>query len=182
LGVRVTRAGEESALLLRCPAAEPAVGEWRSRLDVAARVGVPAHVTVMYPFRPVGDLSASDHARLERLFAAVPSFALVGDRTAWFGDQVLYVEIAGPTVVVNLTEAVTAAFPAFRPYGGAFAEVVPHLTVGDDHDTSALRDAEAAVRTHLPFAQAVTEVELWSGPPPGSGRGRWRLVRAYPLG
>ena len=37
------------------------------------------------------------------------------------------------------------------------------------------------MRAQLPFTQVVTEVELWSGPPPGSGHGRWRLVRAYPL-
>ena len=60
--------------------------------------------------------------------------------------------------------------------------MVPHLTVGDDHDVSALRAAEDAVRAHLPFTQVVTEVELWSGPSPVSGRGTWRLVRAYPLG
>jgi hypothetical protein len=173
---------EESALLLRCPTAEPAVGRLRARLDLAAGVGVPAHVTVMYPFRPVDDLSAADHALLGRLFTAVPSFTLVGSRTAWFGDQVLYVELTGAEVVSSLTEAVTAAFPAYLPYGGAFAEVVPHLTVGDDRDVSVLRAAEDAVRARLPFTQPVTEVELWSGPPPVSGRGRWRLVRAYPLG
>jgi hypothetical protein len=126
LGVRVTAAGEEeSALLLRCPAAEPAVGRWRARLDLAAGVGVPAHVTVMYPFAPVGRLSAADHTRLARLFAAVRSFALVGERTAWFGDTVLYVELTGAAAVASLTDAVTAAFPAYRPYGGVYAEVVP---------------------------------------------------------
>ena len=84
----------------------------------------------MYPFRPVADLFDADHARLGRLFAAVPSFTLVGERTAWFGDQVLYVELSGAAAVSSLTEAVTAAFPEYLPYGGAFAEVVPHLTVG----------------------------------------------------
>jgi len=183
LGVRVTAAvEEESALLLRCPAAEPAVGAWRARLDLAAAVGVPAHVTVTYPFAAVDRLSPSDHALLEGLFGAVPSFALVGERTAWFGDTVLYVELTGAAAVAGLTDAVTTAFPAYPPYGGAYAEVVPHLTVGDDHDRSALRAAEDAVRDHLPFTQVVTQVELWSGPSPGLGRGRWRLVRAYPLG
>ena len=174
--------GEESALLLRCPAAEPAVGESRARLDLAARAGVPAHVTVTYPFRPVSALTETDHGRLERLFAPVPSFTLTGRRTAWFGDEVLYVELDEAHVVVALTEAVTAEFPEHPPYGGVFAQVVPHLTVGDDPDGSALRSAEDAVRAHLPFTQVVTEVELWSGPSPVLGSGTWRLVRAYALG
>ena len=102
---------EESALLLRCPAAEPAVGAWRARLDLAAGVGVPAHVTVTYPFRPVAALADADHGRLERLFAATPSFTLVGERTAWFDDEVLYVELTGAERVSALTEAVARRVP-----------------------------------------------------------------------
>src|ERR1700761_7063123 len=43
---------EQSALLIRVPAAEPAVGAHRARLDASARDGVPAHLTVLYPFLP----------------------------------------------------------------------------------------------------------------------------------
>ena len=77
---------------------------------------------------------------------------------------------------------VSAAFPEHPPYGGVFADVVPHLTIGHDHDVATLRAAEDAVSARLPFVQRVDEVELWSGPPPVSAHGRWRLVRAYPLG
>lgn len=167
--------------MLRCPAAEPVVGAWRAGLDRAAGVGVPAHVTVTYPFAPLAALAPGDHDRLAAVVAAVPSFTLVGERTQWFGDEVLYVELVGAAAVSGLTAAVTDAFPEYPPYGGVFDEVVPHLTVGD-HDRSTLRAAESDVRARLPFSQEVTEVELWAGPPPASGRGSWRLVRAYPLG
>ncbi len=74
------------------------------------------------------------------------------------------------------------AFPEHPPYGGVFEEVVPHLTVGHGHDLETLRAAEEVVRARLPFTQPVSRVELWTGPPPVSGRGTWRLVRGYPLG
>ena len=45
-------AGWQSALLVPVPAAEPAVAEHRARLDGSARDGVPAHLTVLYPFLP----------------------------------------------------------------------------------------------------------------------------------
>jgi hypothetical protein len=182
LGVGVSGSGEESALLVRCPAAEPAVGAWRARLDAAAAVGVPAHATVTYPFRAVTALTEADHRRLEQLFAAVPRFVLTGAATAWFGDEVLYVALTGGDRVSGLIDLVAREFPEHPPYGGTVADVVPHVTVGHDHDVERLRAAEGAVRARLPFTQAVTEVELWTGPPPASGRGRWRLVRAYPLG
>lgn len=173
---------EESALLLRCPAAEPAVGPSRAHLDAAARVGVPAHVTVTYPFRAVADLTPPDHDRLERLFARFPSFTVTGERTRWFADDVLFVEVGEVDAVTDLIHAVTVEFPEHPPYRGEFAEVVPHLTVGHDHSLGALREAEDVVRALLPFRQVVTEVELWSGPALASGQGQWRFVRAYPLG
>lgn len=173
---------EESALLLRCPAAEAAVGGARARLDRSAAVGVPAHVTVTYPFRPPAEVTADDHRRLAHVLAQHPSFTLTGARTAWFGDTVVFVELEAAAAVRALTEAVTAAFPEFPPYGGAFAEVVPHLTIGDHHDVAALRAAERDVLARLPFTQAVVEVELWAGPAPVSGRGTWRHLRSYPLG
>lgn len=182
MGEQVSADIDESALLLRCPAAEPAVGATRALLDLAARVGVPAHVTVTYPFRPVAALTEADHGRLERLFARVPPFTLTGERTAWFGDEVLYVEVNQARAVAALIAAVAAEFPEHPPYGGVFEEVVPHLTVGHDHDLETLRAAEEVVRARLPFTQPVSRVELWTGPSPVSGGSTWRLVRAYPLG
>jgi 2'-5' RNA ligase len=182
LGFRVSADVEESALLLRCPAAESAVGMARARLDRSAGVGVPAHVTITYPFKPPALLSDADHRLLERVLTERSSLSLTCARTAWFGDAVVFVELANPAAVLALTEAVLAAFPEFPPYAGAFAEVVPHLTIGHDHDPATLRTAEEEVRSRLPFTQVVSEVELWAGPPLSSGRGPWRRVRSYGLG
>ena len=40
----------ESAVIVPVPEAEPAVGGLRAALDRAAVWGVPAHVTLLYPF------------------------------------------------------------------------------------------------------------------------------------
>ena len=42
----------ESAILVPVPEAGPVVGRLRARLDRSASRGVPAHVTVLYPFVP----------------------------------------------------------------------------------------------------------------------------------
>ena len=46
------RRGWETILLLPEAAAEPAVGRHRARLVESARGGIPAHITVLYPFLP----------------------------------------------------------------------------------------------------------------------------------
>ena len=40
----------QSAVLVSVPEAEPAVSRYRARLDRAGAWGVPAHVTILYPF------------------------------------------------------------------------------------------------------------------------------------
>ena len=47
----------ESAVLALIPAAESVVGPYRMRLDPTARAGVPAHVTVLYPFVPPSSIT-----------------------------------------------------------------------------------------------------------------------------
>jgi hypothetical protein len=61
----------QSALLLAVPAAEAAVGPHRARLDSSALDGVPAHITVLYPFLPPAEIGPDALARLSRLFAGV---------------------------------------------------------------------------------------------------------------
>jgi hypothetical protein len=63
-------AGWETALLLPVPAAEPAVSRHRARFDVAARDGVPAHVTVLYPFLPPAGISEPLQAASDRICSA----------------------------------------------------------------------------------------------------------------
>lgn len=174
----------ETALLLICPEAEPVVSHLRSRHDAAAQDGVPAHVTVLFPFKPLDALAADDHHRLESIFGAVEPFVLSGSRTGWFANRVLYVAPDDPDPVLALVSQVTAAYPDYLPYGGVFDEVIPHLTIGHDHPIEELRAAEHEVRRSLPFSQPLDHVELWTGP---AVHGReepavWRYVRSYEFG
>jgi hypothetical protein len=72
----------ESALLVPVPAAEPAVGQHRARLDEAARDGVPAHITVLYPFLPPAGIDKTLLAALGRLFAGRTVFGFTLDKAA----------------------------------------------------------------------------------------------------
>ena len=56
-----------SALIVAVAEAEPAVADHRERLDRAATWGVPAHITVLYPFLPPADLEAAATAVREHL-------------------------------------------------------------------------------------------------------------------
>jgi hypothetical protein len=168
-----------SVLLITVPEAEPAVARHRARLDSSASEGVPAHVTVLFPFMPPAAIDEPALARLTRLFAATGRFRFRLDRTAWFGTEVMWLAPRDPAPFAALTQRVYEVFPAFPPFAGRHVEVVPHLTVGHGHPVSDLRAAEAAVAPCLPIDGHATQVTLMTGPAAG---GRWTTAATFPLG
>ena len=81
---------DETALIVPVPACEPTVGRFRERYDPSAAVGVPAHVTLLYPFLAPGEVAAGDVAVLTMLFATTPSFDIVFARCARFAPKTLW--------------------------------------------------------------------------------------------
>jgi 2'-5' RNA ligase len=170
----------ESALLAVIPAAENLVAPHRRRLDTNAALGVPAHVTVLYPFLPASAVDETVRGELARLFSAFPRFSVTFDRTDWFGENVLWLGPSDPAPFRALTDLVYAAFPACPPFGGEFEDAVPHLTVGHSRPVAEMRAAEAAVRPGLPVSGPVTEVTLMTGP--ADGGAHWTRSATFPLG
>ena len=72
------------------------VGRWRERLDANTSLGIPAHVTVTYPFVPGrGHQRADQRQRLHPgQFGSVPSFGFVLDHVDWFEAETLWLGAA----------------------------------------------------------------------------------------
>jgi 2'-5' RNA ligase len=175
----VATPGSESALIIEVPAAEPAVGHYRAELDANASLGIPAHVTILAPFLPAGRLGTAEHGRLRRVFAAVSPFTFRLDRTGWFGTTTLWLGPEDPAPFRHLTDRVFAEFPGFPPFGGQFADVVPHLTIGLDRPADELLRAELQIIPALPVTARASAVTLMAESSPG---GRWETLTSFPLG
>jgi len=170
--------GPRSGLIIEVPEAEPAVARHRERLDASARLGIPAHITVLFPFMPPQAIGPAALTGLEHLLAAFPRFRFQLDHTAWFGDEVLWLAPRDPGPFRALTRRVYQAFPAFAPYQGQFDDVVPHLTVGHGHPQGELRAAEEAVRADLPIEARVGAVTLVTQQSIGE---RWTKAAVFDL-
>lgn len=173
-----------SALVLLVPEADPAVREVRLAHDPVAARGVAAHVTLLFPFVP-GE--AIDAAVIDRLRAELPltagiagGLALRFDRTARFpgagASAVSYLALADPAPVVAAVRALSAAWPAYPPYGGAFPDVIPHLTIGHG-DGATLSVIEAAVAPALPIIARIGAATLLVE----DAAGRWGEHTRFPL-
>lgn len=167
-----------SGLIIEVATAEDAVGVWRRRFDPQALLGVPPHVTVLYPFIPPDQIDAPALARLQTLLTAVPSFEFEVVRTGWFGDHAtlwLAPEPAEP--FVHITKALVAAFPEYPPYGGQFDGTVPHLTVGPGGAADELLRAERDLQGRLPIRAVANTVTLMTELPAG----RWERRCVFEL-
>ncbi|WP_219512568.1 2'-5' RNA ligase family protein [Nonomuraea ceibae] len=168
------RAGE-SALLAVVKEAEPFVAHWRRRFDSFTETGVPAHVTVLVPFLDAGRIDAATERELGLILGAHAPFAVRFERCGRF-PEVLYLEPAPGGPFRELTGAVVKRWPEAPPYGGQFAEVVPHLTVAHGQDERVLGEVEAEVSARLPFAAQVTSISLYV-----SDGDRWHERAEFPL-
>jgi hypothetical protein len=178
----VANPGPQSILLVEVPEAEPIVGRYRERFVVNARLGVPAHITVLYPFMPPRAIGPAVTTELEHLFAAVSRFRFQLTHLGWFGDEVLWLGPWNPAPFRALTRRVDAAFPDVPPYEGQFgraeSDASPHLTVGKGNLVTELRSAEENVRSHLPIDGEATSVTLMTQVSAG---GRWAKTAIFAL-
>jgi hypothetical protein len=170
---------ERTALVVEVPEAAAAVDAWLERTaNAKPSNGVPAHVTVLYPFVPAAEVDEALLADLRALFAGLPSFAFELRECRHF-PAVLYLAPEPPEPFVALTEVVVAAYPGYPPYEGVFAEVVPHLTAAEG-DHAALARAEGEIRPLLPIHAEAREVVLLEEV--DHELGRWRTHSRLPLG
>jgi 2'-5' RNA ligase len=120
-----------SGLVVEVPEVESAVGAQRGRLDPHARLGVPPHVTALFPFVPPELIDGHILDRVRSVVRGVPAFDYRITHSAWFGDDVLWLAPQDDRLFRTLTALLSRAFPDYPPYGGEHADPVPHLTVAD---------------------------------------------------
>ena len=128
-----------------------------------AALGVPAHITILFPFAPPEQV---DEGALAELADRHDAFAFALAELRHFGGEVTYLAPEPAAPFSSLIDAAVARWPEYPPYEGTIAEVIPHLTVG-----LGVVDAEFA----LPIACAARELLLLEE----SADGRWSTRRRY---
>ncbi|MBK5306350.1 MAG: 2'-5' RNA ligase family protein [Frankiaceae bacterium] len=170
----------ETAILLCVPEAEPLVHEWRLQGDPSAAHGVPAHVTLLYPFLPVASVDDGVLAELGWFFAGVDAFGVRFTRVQRFENAgVVWIEPASDALV-ELTRAVARRWPECPPYSGEIPvdELVPHLTIVQTDDRALRQSAADAVSPGLPFDIVAASASLWVQ----DEHGTWSERATFPFG
>jgi 2'-5' RNA ligase len=146
-----------SGLIIPLPVAEQLIGGWRATLDPAAAAGVPAHITIHFPWVPADLVDKSVLHDVAEMVWAVPRFEVAFHRIAWFDREVLWLEPDPQRPFIALAAESARRWPDHPQYGGMFETVVPHLTVGVG-DPGELERAEAGLSEVLPIHETATQV------------------------
>ena len=150
------------------------------KFDPSASLGVPAHITVNYPFLPGEHPTAELMVKLTKHFASFEPFDYKLTAIAHFSHTV-YLAPTPVSPFIELIESVAARFPNSPPYGGAFKTVIPHLTVAqredDDRLAAVTSELAEALQGHLPLSARAERVLLMD-----DKDGRWIRRAEFPLG
>jgi 2'-5' RNA ligase len=168
-------AATQTALIAAVPAAEPLIGVHRQQLDGSAGWGVPAHLTVLGPFVAPEAITDDLITTLAAVVRSVSAFDCFFVRTRWFGEDILWLDPEPARPFRQLTAAVWQAFPEYPPYGGAFDDIVPHLTIAERRlaDLPTLLAVERSVQFGLPVATRIESVLFIAGT---QAPNSWRVV------
>ncbi len=132
-----------------------------------ARLGVPAHITIHFPFAPP---AAVDEEGVAELAAGRSAFPFDLDSVEHFGNDVTYLAPDPAAPFCELIAASAEHWPEYPLYEGAHHvdEIVPHLTVGL---------ARLELQLALPIACIAHAVTLLEEDDEGS----WHVRRRFAL-
>jgi 2'-5' RNA ligase len=170
----------ESALVLLVPESEYLVSPFRERYDPSASDGMPAHITINYPFTPLWPNWYEVILALEELFDQFSQFSFMLAEVHRFPD-VLYLGPVPEQPFQDMIAAVKKRFPESPPYSGRIGEIVPHLTVAQIGEKSRLdaiaEDFRSQVADQLPIHARAESVWLMD-----NRRGEWEAQYEFLLG
>ena len=170
----------KASLMVPVPEAEALVGRFRSEYDPGAGRGMPAHITINYPFIPGVTPSPDSLDRLTKVFASTQPFSFTLDHIARF-PNVLYLAPSPSALFERLITRVAHEFPESPPYGGQYDSVTPHLTVADSKDEdlpgSVEREFSDVAAEYLPLEAFADRVWLMD-----DSTGRWEKRLSFSLG
>ena len=171
----------ESALVILVPEAEALVRPFRECFDPSAAMGVPAHITLLYPFIEPERIGADTLDVVAACFRDSAPIAFSLTEVRRFPAETLYLAPDPDEPFRQLTMAIWDRFPDTPPYGGAWPDIVPHLSVGRFADAGELtrvadefnRVAETVLPIRAHVSTAVLIVNM---------TGRWVVRSTFKLG
>jgi 2'-5' RNA ligase len=168
----------ESALVVLVPEAEAVAKPFRDKYDPSAAAGVPAHITLLYPFKEPDHIDDVVVAKLRDCFARFQPIRFSLRETRRFPVEVLYLAPEPDEPFRQLTLSIWKLFPETPPYRGKWPDIIPHLSLAQLPDEQRLdaiaEDFAESSRERLPIEAVASGVALMD-----TRSGRWEISTVF---
>jgi 2'-5' RNA ligase len=174
----VSESGEDTAVVVPVRLPAPLEG-LRRRTAQEAATGLPAHLTMLYPFVALEALDDDLRLKLASILSPIDAFDYrLTERRRW--PDTLYAAVEPEAPFRSMQSTLAAAFPEFPVYEGAFA-FDPHVTVvwGPQSEDAGIADDPAwkllPASRQAGFVDLIVRID-------GRWRRRWRFPLRTPAG
>lgn len=167
----------ETVILIPVKEAEPFVSNLRLKYDPSAPHGIPAHITVLFPFIPPEKLKFEDLFKLKEILK-FSKFEFKLEKIMTF-PGVVFLEPTNKEKFIEITKKIWETFPDYPPFEGKFLpEINPHLTIGHDLGSkfeSCLAES-MKIEDKFPISASAEEILLLT-----SEKGEWTIQERFQL-
>jgi hypothetical protein len=165
----------QTGLVIPVPGADALLGSVGARYPGTVRAGLPAHVSLLYPFVVVAELDERVTTALHELFVEQVSIPVDFVECYRRGGFVAL----RPDPSDGLTELLSKThrrWPDVVPYAGVYRDLEPHLTVAMGCSEQMAMRIEQEVTAELPICAELREAWLLAF------EGQWKLRDRFEFG
>lgn len=167
----------QSLLLIPVPSSDSLIGPWRKKYDWVALHGVPAHITLLFPFKEPSQISGVDIEKLDGIFTKLRQFPFTLVKIGTF-PNVIFLEPNPRGPFIELTKKIVNAFPETPPWEGKYPAVNPHQTmcsrIADEYMNALVKEITLEITNKLPINAIAREAWLMI-----SNNGEWEIKRTF---
>jgi 2'-5' RNA ligase len=148
----------QSAIIIPVPEVEPILGPLRLKYDPSAKLGVPAHITLLFPFCSAQAVNAEVEA-LGKVCSSIELFSFSLAEVRRF-TATAYLHPDKSETFAQITKMLIRKWPEYEPYAGVHREIIPHLTIADQVGSETLDVVEEIARRQIPIRCVAREIVL----------------------
>ena len=174
----MTTPTNETAILIPIPEAEKTVDKYRLRYDPSRDAGIPAHITLLYPFHDLEVLTSDILRTISDIVSKHSQFQMTLSDVEWFDDRVVYLSPRPASPFLALIDDLMRAFPECPPYGGIYESIIPHLCVAETPDLRAMERVARRLVKRLPITAEISQVWLMAGQ---GSKDSWHVEHSFAL-
>ncbi len=148
-----------TGLVIPFPLLETKIGAFRQQAIQPTTFNLMAHLTIIFPFMPLNQLTSAASSKLEMLFKETDPISYTIDGLGRF-PEVLYLKVADERPFIHLIRSIETAFPDYPSFGGQFQDIVPHITIAKNEN---IDQSEAEFRSKFPNLLPLSGIcrEVW---------------------